>query len=85
MKLTLIKQAVMVSAIAALAGCSSTTSPGAVDVDRRQLLIVPAQQLEQMAQVSFNEQNEKARAAGKLVTQGAQYDRVRRIAARLQT
>ena len=84
MKLTLIKQAVLVSAIATLAGCSSTTSPGAVDVDRRQLLIVPAQQLEQMAQVSFNEQNEKARAAGKLVTQGATYDRVRRIAARLQ-
>jgi predicted Zn-dependent protease len=84
MKLTLIKHAVTVSAIAALAGCASTTSPGAVDVDRRQLLIVPAAQLEQMAQVSFNEQNEKARAAGKLVTQGAEYDRVRRIAARLQ-
>lgn len=84
MKLTLIKHAVIASAIAALAGCASTTSPGAVDVDRRQLLIVPAAQLEQMAQVSFNEQNEKARAAGKLVTQGTEYDRVRRIAARLQ-
>lgn len=84
MKLTLIKHAVIVSTIATLAGCASTTSPGAVDVDRRQLLIVPAAQLEQMAQVSFNEQNEKARAAGKLVTQGAEYERVRRIAARLQ-
>ncbi|WP_308640262.1 M48 family metallopeptidase [Massilia polaris] len=80
----MIKHAVIVAAIAALAGCASTTSPGAVDVDRRQLLIVPAEQLEQMAQVSFNEQNEKARAAGKLVTQGAEYERLRRIAARLQ-
>ena len=84
MKLTLLKNAIIVSAIATLAGCASTTSPGAVDVDRRQLLIVPAAQLEQMAQVSFNEQNEKARAAGMLVTQGAEYDRVRRISDRLQ-
>lgn len=84
MKLTLIKHAVILSAIATLAGCASTTSPGAVDVDRRQLLLVPAAQLEQMAQQSFNEQNAQARAAGKLVTQGAQYERVRRIAERLQ-
>ncbi|RJG10694.1 M48 family metallopeptidase [Massilia cavernae] len=69
---------------AALAACASTTSPGAVDVDRRQLLIVPAEQVEQMARVSFNEQNDKARAAGKLVTQGPEYERVRNIAARLQ-
>lgn len=67
----------------ALAACSSTTSPGAVDVDRRQLLIVPAATVEQMALVSFNEQNEKARAAGKLVTQGAELQRLQRIADRL--
>ncbi|HEY0488866.1 MAG TPA: M48 family metallopeptidase [Telluria sp.] len=84
MKLTVLKNIVIVSAIASLAGCASTTSPGAVDVDRRQLMIVPAGQLEQIAQVSFNEQNEKARAAGKLVTQGAEYDRVRRISERLR-
>ena len=84
MKLTLLKNAIIVSAIVTMAGCASTTSPGAVDVDRRQLLIVPAAQLEQMAQVSFNEQNEKARAAGMLVTQGAEYDRVRRISDRLR-
>lgn len=66
-----------------LAACASTTSPGAVDVDRRQLLIVPAATVEQMALISFNEQNEKARAAGKLVTQGPELERLRRIAARL--
>lgn len=84
MKLALIRQAAAACAIATLAACATTTSPGAVDVDRRQLLIVPAEQVEQMALVSFNEQNEKARVAGKLVTQGPEYDRVRRIADRLQ-
>ncbi|MGZ9045311.1 MAG: M48 family metallopeptidase [Telluria sp.] len=84
MKANLIRQAAAACAVAALVGCASTTSPGAVDVDRRQLLIVPAAQVEQMAQTSFNEQNDKARSSGKLVTQGAEYDRVRRISARLQ-
>lgn len=84
MKRALIRQAGLVTVFAALAGCASTTSPGAVDVTRRQLLIVPAEQVEQMAQASFNEQNEKARVAGKLVTQGEEYERLRRLAARLQ-
>lgn len=84
MKLTLLKQTILVSTISILAGCASTTSPGAVDVSRRQLLIVPAAQLEQMAKVSFDEQNAKAQSAGKLVTQGAEFERLKRISARLQ-
>lgn len=70
--------------LAALAACSTTTNPGAVDVSRRQLLIVPAETVEQMAALSFSEQNDKARAAGKLVTQGPEFDRLSRIARRLQ-
>lgn len=69
----------------AIAACASTTNPGAVDITRRQLLIVPAETVEQMALISFTEQNEKARAAGKLITQGDEFDRLRRIAARLQS
>lgn len=67
-----------------LGACASTTSPGVVDVSRKQLLIVPASTVEQMAEVSFKEQNDKARAAGKLVGQGALYERLRRIALRLE-
>ncbi|MES2899356.1 MAG: M48 family metallopeptidase [Pseudomonadota bacterium] len=70
--------------IGALAACTSTTKPGAVDVDRRQLLIVPSETIEQMAAISFREQNDKARAAGKLITEGTDFERLRRIAARLQ-
>lgn len=65
-------------------GCASTTNPGAVDIDRRQLLIVPAETVEQMAQVSYKEQNDKANAAGKLVKQGAVFERLQRISLRLQ-
>lgn len=67
-----------------VAACASTTNPGAVDITRRQLLIVPAETVEQMALIHYAEQNDKAKAAGKLITQGEQFERLRRIAARLQ-
>lgn len=70
--------------VAILAACSTTTNPGAVDITRKQLLIVPASTVEQMAAVSFNEQNVKARSEGKLITQGPEFERVNRIAARLE-
>ena len=67
-----------------LAACSTTTNPGAVDITRKQLLLVPSSQVNEMAAISFQEQNEKARAAGKLITQGPQFDRLQRIARRLE-
>lgn len=79
-----IRSSILIACVAALSACSSTTNPGAVDITRQQLLIVPAETVEQMAAVSFQEQNEKARAAGTLVTQGAEFERLNRIALRLQ-
>ena len=84
MKLTDFPKCALAAAVLASAGCASTTSPGVVDVDRRQLLIVPAETVEQVAKVSFDEQNDKAKAAGKFVTQGEEYARLQRVAARLQ-
>lgn len=84
MKHTLLSKFALAAAVVTVAGCASTTSPGVVDVDRRQLLIVPAETVERMAKVSFDEQNEKAKAVGKFITQGEEYERLRRIAARLQ-
>lgn len=84
MKLAVIPQCALVAAVLATAGCASTTSPGVVDVDRRQLLIVPAETVEQMAKVSFDEQNAKAKAGGIFVTQGEEYERLKRVAVRLQ-
>jgi predicted Zn-dependent protease len=79
-----LKWAAAIACLAALAACSSTTSPGAVDVTRRQLLIVPAETVEQMAAVSFKQQNDKARADGKLITAGSEFERLAKVAARLQ-
>ncbi len=76
--------AIAAAVSAVLAACSSTTAPGAVDVDRRQLLIVPSETVDKMAAVNFKEQNDKARAAGVLVESGPELDRIRRIADRLK-
>lgn len=79
------RRLVLIAALAAaLGGCSSTTAPGAVDVDRRQLLLVPSEEVERMAAAAFQEQNQKARAAGVLVSSGPEVDRVNRIAERLR-
>ena len=69
---------------ATLAGCSSTTAPGAVDVNRRQLLLVSSEEVDRMSTAAFREQNQKAQAAGVLITRGPEVERVNRIAARLR-
>lgn len=80
------KVAMMCAAGAALmlAACASTTKPGVVGVQRQQLMLVSADTVERMALVSFAQQNKQAQAEGRLVTRGAEYERLKRIAARLQ-
>jgi len=79
-----VRQFALIAIIAALAGCASTTNPGAVDITRRQLLIVPASTVDQMAAVNFKEQNDKARAAGHLIDSGPELERLHKIAVRLE-
>jgi Zn-dependent protease with chaperone function len=67
-----------------LAACASTTKPGAVGVQRQQLMLVSAETVERMALVNYTQQNRDAQLAGRLVTKGPEYDRLKRIAARLQ-
>ena len=68
----------------ALCACESSTAPGVVGVTRQQFLIVPAETVERMAQVSFAEQASAARAEGKLITAGPEFDRLQRIMDRLK-
>ena len=68
----------------ALGACQSTTSGGAVGADRKQLLLVSAQQLDQMAAQSYNKLKADAAAKGTLNTDGAMLRRVRAVAARLE-
>jgi predicted Zn-dependent protease len=66
-----------------LSACQSTTSGGAVGADRKQLLLVSAQELDQMAAQSYNKLKAEAAANGTLNTDGAMLQRVRAVAARL--
>lgn len=70
--------------LGALSACATSTKPGVVGVTRPQMLTVPAAEVDAMALTSFTNQNQKAQAAGRLVTRGAEFDRLNRIARRLQ-
>lgn len=73
-----------VAAALALGGCASTTKPGVVGAQRQQLMLVSADTVEKMALVSYVQQNQQAKAAGRLITSGPEYERLARIATRLQ-
>ena len=66
-----------------LSGCATSTAPGAVGVQRSQLLIVPAGQVTQLAETAFRDQNTEATKKGTLVRSGPELERLQRIADRL--
>lgn len=68
----------------ALGGCQTTTSGGAVGAERKQLLLVSSQELEQMSTQAYNKLKVDASAKGELNTDGAMLQRVRAIAARIE-
>jgi predicted Zn-dependent protease len=74
----------LATTVALLAACASTTKPGAVGVTRQQFLLVPSSTVERMALVSYAQETEKAKAQGKLITSGPEYDRLLRIANRVK-
>ncbi len=79
----LIINAFLVSITLALSSCSSTTEGGAVGVDRKQLLAVPSEQVNQMAAQSYEQMKKDAAAKKILDTNPAQVQRVSAIAKRL--
>lgn len=70
--------------MAFLAACETTTSGGAVGAERKQLLLVSSQQLDQMAAQSYAKLQADAASKGALNRDGAMLARVRAIAARLE-
>ncbi|ALF59389.1 M48 family metallopeptidase [Psychrobacter urativorans] len=69
--------------ILTLTGCTSTTSTGAVGVNRQQLLLVSSEQVLQLSAESYNKSIKEARAKGVLDTNAAQLNRLKGIANRL--
>ena len=72
-----------VVALSLLVACGTTTKPGTVGVQRQQLLLVTATEIEHIAASSYAGQFNKAKASGTLVTSGRDYDRLRTIGTRL--
>lgn len=66
-----------------LAGCASSTMNSATGVDRRQLLLVSSDQINQAAAQSYQQTLTEARQKGVLNPNAAQLQRVQRIANRL--
>lgn len=67
----------------ALPGCETTTAKGTVGTQRKQLLLISAQQLDAMAAQSYNKLKADAAAQGKLNRDSAMLQRVRAVASRL--
>ena len=66
-----------------LNGCETTTAPGAVGAERRQLMLVSSQQLDQMAVEAYNRLKAEATQKGVLNTDPALTQRIRAIAGRI--
>jgi predicted Zn-dependent protease len=67
------------------AGCQTvqTTQPGAVGVDRKQLMLVSEEQVEAGAQEAYSQELQKARSEGGLNKDPKTYARIQNIAKRL--
>jgi predicted Zn-dependent protease len=70
--------------LAALGGCETTTSGGAVGANRSQLMLVSSAELDQIAAQSYAKLKLDASRKGTLNQDGAMLARVRSIAARLE-
>lgn len=71
------------SAALAMVSCSSTTEEGEVGVGRKQLLLVPSEQMIQMSVQSYEEVKKEAQAKGQLDQKKDLVQRVAAIAKRL--
>ena len=76
----------LISAVALLAtACQTvqTTQPGAVGVDRKQMMMGSAEKVDEGAKVAYNQELDKARSAGKLNSDRQDFERVQKISQRL--
>lgn len=70
--------------VSVLSSCVTTTAPGAIGVDRKQLLLVSSQELDQMAAQAYDALKVSANDEGVLNRDRDMLARVRAVAARLE-
>jgi predicted Zn-dependent protease len=75
---------VLVAAVACV-GCQSvqTTQPGAVGVERKQMMLISGEEVEKGAQEAYSQELQKARSQGALNADAKQHQRVQTISQRL--
>jgi predicted Zn-dependent protease len=79
-------RASLIAAVALFAtACQSvqTTQPGAIGVNRKQIMMVSAEKVDEGAKVAYDQEVNKARSAGKLNSDKQDYSRVQQISQRL--
>lgn len=81
---TLMLMMLCLPALGILGGCETTTSGGAVGADRKQLMLVSSQELDQMSTQAYAKLRAEAAGKGALNQDQAMLQRVRAIAARIQ-
>jgi predicted Zn-dependent protease len=77
--------ALVIAVTAGVAACQSvqTTQPGAVGVNRKQMMLVSEEEIDKGAQVAYRQELDKARQQGALNTDQQVYQRVQKITQRL--
>ena len=80
-----IRRILLITLARACSACQTvqTTQPGAVGVERKQLMLVSEEQVEKGAQEAYQQELTKARSQKALNTNQDQYQRVQRIARKL--
>ena len=74
----------LILTLAVSSGCATTTEGGVVGAERRQLLLVSSEQLNQMATQSYAKLRSEAESKGTLNQDHAMLQRVRSIASRIE-
>ena len=74
---------ISLSLLTLLLACANTTRSGAVGVNRSQFMLASSSEVDRLAAISFNEQNQKAKEKNALITSGPAYDRLKTISNRL--
>ena len=82
--LTKLATTLLVFAFLQLCGCATTTQPGAVGAERKQLLLVSSEDMDKMSAQSYAKLTNEAQKKGALNTDPALTERVRKIATRIE-
>jgi len=81
---SLLATSLLVAAVLHLSGCASTTQPGAVGAERKQLLLVSSEDMDKMSAQSYSKLRNEAASKGALNTDPVLTQRVRAVATRIE-